>query len=265
MGMKRVSVRRERPMALAWAIALAVTMLVVYVLTLDLSRPDVVESVAAALRVTQRLQFEELERWCVSLGSWDTAGDARIGAAGYADQGAAGRVCEIDGKWQAIGALYENERDARRVVERLKKADCPRAEVICLDAEQVDMRITAPQLQIDRIEAINALIRNQIEQLDDMALQLDRDKLQPDSAKALCAVASGEAEDAARTLESIPGASENELCVGLIVIAEQLAQQQNSIAKAKGASSSALSGMLRLAETDAFLSLRELQTGMLKG
>ena len=45
-------VRRDRPTALAVSIALMVTMLVVYVLTLEAARPDAVERVSAAPRCT---------------------------------------------------------------------------------------------------------------------------------------------------------------------------------------------------------------------
>ena len=37
---KRVRVRRDRPSALSWALALAVTMLAVYLITLSAPRPD---------------------------------------------------------------------------------------------------------------------------------------------------------------------------------------------------------------------------------
>ena len=43
MALDRVRVRRERPTTLAWAVALCVTMLLVYVLTLDVGTSSGVE------------------------------------------------------------------------------------------------------------------------------------------------------------------------------------------------------------------------------
>ena len=72
MNMARVRVRRERPTTVALAVALCVTMLVVYVLTLNLKGPDVVESMAAAPRVTREIRFEPLEGWCVRMARCET-------------------------------------------------------------------------------------------------------------------------------------------------------------------------------------------------
>ena len=49
--MKTMRVRRERPSAVSWGIALVITMLIVYILTLDAGRMVVVESVSAAPRI----------------------------------------------------------------------------------------------------------------------------------------------------------------------------------------------------------------------
>ena len=94
LGWTRVRVRRERPTAVALAIALCVTMLVVYVLTLDLKGPDVVESMAAAPRVTREIDFEPLEGWCVVMATCDSPQQARLMASVWVGRGAAGYVTD---------------------------------------------------------------------------------------------------------------------------------------------------------------------------
>ena len=121
MNRTRVRVRRDRPGAAAWAIALVVTMLVVYLLTLDAARPDVVESVSAAPRVTREIAFEPIEGWCVSLCDCESAEAARIQASAYTSRGAAGYVARVNGVWHVLGAAYETRREAERVAGKLRK------------------------------------------------------------------------------------------------------------------------------------------------
>ena len=61
--LRTVRVRRDRPSALTWAVALAITMLMVYLLTLGTGYTDVVESVSSAPRVTRAIQFDALKRY----------------------------------------------------------------------------------------------------------------------------------------------------------------------------------------------------------
>ena len=156
---ERVQVRRERPTAAAWTVAMAVTMLFVYVLTLGAARPVAVESVSAAPRVTREIRLRALKMYCVSLGSWPDAGNARIEAAGFVSRGAAGFVREVDGVWHVLGAMYGDQRDARRVAKRLTESGEARAEVLCLEAGAVTLRVTAPERQIGAIAAADEKIR----------------------------------------------------------------------------------------------------------
>ena len=262
MTLKRVRVRRERPTALAWAIALCVTMLAVYVLTLDASRPDVVQSMAAAPRVTREIGFDALEGWCVRMARCDTDQEARLRASATVSRGAAGYVTELEGEWAVLGAVYESEKDARRIAARLVDEEGIDADVLRLEAEGVKLRITAPERQIDAIAEADALLRGQTLKLGQMALQLDRGELRPEAARTLFAVASGEAREAAAALSAIPGASENGLCAGLIERVGALSGLLEALCAENGSGGAALSGMARCVQMENFVRQVEFQRGL---
>ena len=182
LGWTRVRVRRERPTAVALAIALCVTMLVVYVLTLDLKGPDVVESMAAAPRVTREIDFEPLEGWCVVMAICESPQQARLMASAWVGRGAAGYVAELEDGWAVVGAVYDGEKEARRVAKRLNDDEGIPAEATRLSAEGVRLRITAPQAQIEAVAGADALLREQTRQLGEAALQLDRGDMSADAA-----------------------------------------------------------------------------------
>ena len=227
----RVRVRRDRPTAVALAVALCVTMLVVYVLTLDLKRPDVVQSMAAAPRVTREIRLEPLEGWCVAMARCDSREEARLKASAWVNRGAAGYVAESeDGGWMVYGALYDSQREAERIAGRLNDAEDIPAEVVPVAAEGLTLRVTAPEAQIAAIAQGDALLRCQRGQLGDIALQIDRNEITADAARTLCALAATEAAEAAAMLSAIPGAAENGLCAGLIERLNSLAQLQRAAA-----------------------------------
>jgi len=258
LSMTRVRVRRERPTALALAVALCVTMLVVYVLTLDVKGADVVESVAAAPRVTKEIAFDGLTGWVVSMAACESPQAARLQASAWVSRGAAGCVYPLDGQWRVLGALYDSRKEADRVSKRLAEDEGISSEVIPLDARGLTLRVTAPQAQIDALSGANALLRQQIGQLGQVALQLDRGEINPDAARALCALAATESENHAELLAAISGAGENELCAALIGRLRELAQMQDAAAKADRTDSAALSGLLRCAQIEGFLGMREM-------
>ncbi len=262
MGLTRVRVRRERPTAVALAIALCVTMLVVYVLTLDVKGPDVVQSMAAAPRVTRQIEFEPLAGWCVVMASCDSPQEARLRASAWVNRGAAGYVTELDGGWAVLGAVYEAEREARRVAGRLKDDEGIPAQAVRLAADGVQLRITAPQEQIEAVAGADALLRGQTRQLGEVALQLDRGEIGADAACTLCAMAGQEAREAGRRLSGIPGAAENGLCLGLIERLEVLAGLLESVSSGGKTSGAALSGMLRCVQVENFIGQRQLQQGL---
>ena len=258
MNGTRVRVRRERPTALAWSIALAVTMLAVYMLTLSASLPDAVESASASPRVTREVTFEPLEGWCVSMGTWPTEDQARIEAAGYAASGAAGCPWEADGQWHLLGTLADSQKQAERMAKKLRD-DGIEAEALCLSAEKVKLRVTAPEAQIERITEAIAMLNSQSEQLSDAARQLDRGTLQPEAARTLCALAATETGTLAERLAVFPGAGDNALCVGLMDALVRLSGHLGEIADSAQTAAPALSGMLRMAGIDSFLHLKALQ------
>ena len=259
MNMARVRVRRERPSALAWSVALCVTMLVVYVLTLNASKPDVVQSMAAAPRVTKEIEFEALTGWCVSMASCLSDQEARLAASVYGSRGAGAYVANLEGAWRVLGAVYESERDAQRIARRLSSEEGLAAEAIRLEAPSVKLRITAPQAQIDAIAAADALLREQTRQLGQVALQLDRGEIRPDGARTLCGLAAQDAAEAGRTLSGIPGAADNALCAGLIGRLDTLSEMQSALAASTGEKGATFSGMLRCAQIENFLGQWQMQ------
>jgi hypothetical protein len=169
-------------------------------------------------------------------------------------------VYQLDGKWRVLGALYESRKAAERVSKRLSEDEGIPAEVVLLEAKGLTLRVTAPQAQIDALSGADALLRQQIGQLGQMALQLDKGEINPEAARALCALAATEDEKQADLLTSIPGAGENALCAALISRLRDLAQMQDAAAKADRSDSVTLSGLLRCAQIEAFLEMREMMT-----
>ncbi len=260
--MTRVRVRRDRPTPLAWAVALCVTMLAVYVLTLNVGGPDVVESMASAPRVTREIGFDALEGWCVRMARCETDQEARLRASATVSRGAAGYVTRLDDGWAVLGAVYASEKDARRIAARLADEADIQADVVPMKARAVKLRITAPQAQIDAIAGADALLREQTRQLGQMALQLDRGELRPDAARTLLAVAAGEAKEAASALSTIPGAAENALCAGLIGRVEALRGLLEALSAESGSGGATYSGMVRCAQLENFVKQTDFQREM---
>lgn len=260
--MARVRVRRERPTAVALAVALCVTMLVVYALTLNVKEADVVQSMAAAPRVTRQIEFDRLTGWCVAMARCDTQEEARLQASAWVGRGAGGYVTELDGGWAVLGAVYDTEREAERIAKRMRDDEDIPAEAVRLEAEGLTLRVTAPESQIEAIAGADALLRRQSAQLGEMALQLDRGEIGADAARTLCSLAASEAEEAGRGLAAIPGSGENALCAGLIERLDGLAQLQGAVAGSARSGGATLSGMLRCAQLETFVGQWRLQEGL---
>ena len=260
--MTTIRVRRDRPTALAWSAALTLTMLAVYVLTLRAAQPDAVESVSAASRVTREVTFEAIEAWTVSLARCESAGEARILASGVAQRGAAGLVQRDGEAWRVLGAAYERRREAERAAERVA-GEGYAAQVVPVSADAVRLRVTASEAQIDALVAADALLRKQSAALGDMARQLDKGEMRPEAMRTLCAVAAGEASDAARALASPPGAPENALCAGLIERLEVLSGMLGALSESPQTTPEGLSGQARCAQLENLLGQAALQ-GSLK-
>ncbi len=257
MSMTRVRVRRERPGALAWAVALAATMLAVYLLTLPAKRKS--DSLFASATVTRALSLEAVDAWCVSLGRRDTPEAARALAATLADRGAAGVAAELDGAWQALGAAYDDRREAERVAGRIRAEAGLDAAAVRLYAPAVNLRVTAPEAQLDDVAAADALLRGQAAQLGTLARQLDRGETTAEAVRALCAVAASQVRERARSLRRWPERDEDRLCAPLAGLLETLSGLLDGPVSAGSATTAALSGLLRAARLETLLRLAAWQ------
>ena len=148
---RRVRVRRDRPSAPAWAVALAITMLMVYLATLIPGKNLRAQSAFATPRITREITFGAVEAYLVSLCSGASGEEARLLASAYTGKGAAGYIYESKEGWHVIGAAYSEEREAVRVAGRLAGEELPDVQVICLSAPRIDLRVTGPEIQIDAI------------------------------------------------------------------------------------------------------------------
>lgn len=259
----RVRVKRERPSLAAWIAALLITMLVVYLLSMDATKPVVVESVSTAQRITREVKLEAQQLYLIVMSKCVSEEEARIMAAGFTSRGAAGYVHEGDDGWYVLGAAYESEREAERVAGSLKKDEAIETEILIISADSVIMRITAPEIQISAIAQADEILRSQSFQLGNIALQLDRGEIKPAAARTLCGVAATEAHDGAVALEGIPGALENELCAALISQLKRLESMLKTVDQTTIIDAADLSGMLRCAQIDNFIKHCTLQNDLL--
>lgn len=240
----RVRVRRDRPSAPAWALALAVTMLFVYLITLSApSREEDAEETSSE-RVTQEIALDGLTAQFAALGRWESAAEARIAAAPLAQRGAAGYVLEEDRAFRLLIACYESESDAQRVASQLGQQESMEATVVSRTAAGVSLRVTAPAGDAQRIENADRTLRTQLRLAGSTALQIDRGEISVISARTLAAVARSEALEAKKALSQIAGARENPICAELMDQLQSLADDLGAAARSDG-SSAAMSGCLR--------------------
>ena len=219
----RVRVRRERPSALAWALALLVTMLCVYLLTLGIAAaPEAsIDSAGDAPRVTEEASFDAAEAWFVALGRFETATEARIEAARYTPRGAAGYVLETEDGFLVLGAVYENQAEAESVARALAQSEGLACEVYTERAEGARLRITAAEADIALVVEAEAGLRALAAETRDLALALDRGETDAGAARTLLSVAASRLEDVLARLRNVPGAQENPVTARLMAMAEQ--------------------------------------------
>ena len=249
----RVRVRRDRPSALSWALALALTMLAVYLITLSAPSPDdAAEASASSGRVTRELELAGVEAYFAELGCYDNLTQARIAAAEFAQRGAAGVIREDAGGWHVIGAGYALEADARRVAEQLSEREGVEASVFSLSSAPVTLRVTATVEDIDAIAAADSAWSAQLDQIAALALRVDRGEIGDRSARTLAAVARSELEAAREALDGIEGAKDDAVCAMLSSLLSRLASALDGVATG-GETGAALSGRLRSCHADALL------------
>jgi len=259
---KRVRVRRERPSALSWAIALAATMLAVWLITLSVPGSEQAEEAGAgAGQVTQEVTLEGMTLYLADMGCYAEPGQARIAAAALAEKGAAGVVRQEDDGWHVLGAGYETEADAARIVARLSDRDGIDARVTVVSAEPVPLRVTATEAETAAVVRAAEILRAQLSQAETMALQMDRGELTPDSARTLAALSRSELADAAEALDAVRGARSDAVCSGLLDQLESLAEAMEGVSR-NGGAGAALSGRLRCCHVNGSLKLMEWLTAL---
>ncbi len=219
----RVRVRREHPSALAWALALMLTMLCVYLLTLGLAlAPEAaIDAGDGAPRVTEEVSFGSAEAYFVSLGRFDTATEARIEAARYTPRGAAGYALETADGFLVLGAVYENRAEAESVARALSQSEGLDCGVYEERADGARLRVTAAQEDIALVTGAEALLRDLAGETRDLALQLDRGEMDAGAARTLLNVAAGRLEEALTRLRNVPGAQDNPVTARLLAMTEQ--------------------------------------------
>ena len=247
----RVRVRRDHPSALTWAVALAVTMLAVYLITLSAPAEEKAEDATTGVRVTRELDFESLTVHFADLGCHADELQARVAAAGYADRGAAGVVYQDAEGFHVLGAGYALEADAKRIAERLGGQEEIETCVLTLSAPALSLRVTAPEEDVEAIAEADRVLRTQLSQLNTLALQVDRGEVSAASARTLAKVAQAEVRTARKRLEAISGGSDQPVCAALI---EMLSALENDLSQASG-TGAVLSGQLRCCHADCALRL----------
>ena len=256
MAMAKVRVRRDRPTALSWAVALAVTMLAVYLITLIAApKEDAAESAAVqGERVTVDATLEGVEMYFADLGCHGDAGEARVAAAQLAQRGAAGVVWTDAAGSHVLGAAYALEADAARIASRLAQREALEANVLKLAAGPVSLRITAAEADAEAVVQADKILRAQLAQTAGMALQVDRGELPAASARMLAAVSASELDAARKALAAIPGGADDPVCAGLSAQLEALSESLKSLSRGRD-SGAALSGRLRCCHVTGVLSL----------
>lgn len=249
---KRVRVRRERPTALSWALALAVTMLAVYLITLNQPGAEPAEEVSSGPQITREITLEGMEMYFADLGVYPDETHARIAAASYAPRGAASVVLSRTDGCHVLGAGYTLEADAERIAKRLIEQESLSSGVLKLSAPPVTLRITARDTDTDAIAGADRLLLSRLDQIASMALQIDRGELPSASARTLAQVARSELTKAAKALEKVSGAENQIVCTELLAQLNTLAGELNALARS-GASGAALSGQMRCCHVSGIL------------
>lgn len=194
LNVQTIKLRRGRPSSLAVALALAVTMLIVYLLTLQ-PAPDETEAAAvSAQHSSAEIRMEEMHADFLVSSIHDDQTQANVAAAMCAQSGGAGFVLQKDGQYAVI---QEAGRD-------FSDADAP---VIHQTASGLTIRTDAPADVVtalsDGISALRALAT----ETSALANAVENGDTNGQSVTALLRVYQTRLENAAGSLqnrESIP-------------------------------------------------------------
>lgn len=252
--LNRVRVRRDRPSALSWALALAVTMLAVYLITLGATGEEAAEDASSGVRVTREIELRELTAYFADMGVHADEWRARVAAAEYAGRGAAAVVYEDADGFHVLGAGYVLEADARRIAERLGGQEDIEAGVLALSGQKRSLRVTAPEADVEAIIDADRVLRAQLSQINTLALQVDRGEVPASSARTLAKVAASEARSARRKLEQIDGGADQPVCAQLAGMLLRLEENLGAAAQ-RNLSAAEISGKLRCCHVDGTIRL----------
>lgn len=252
----RVRVRRDRPSVLAWTLALAVTMLAVYLITLSVPGEEAAEDVSAGVRVTREIDLQGMTVYFADMGVYPDEWLARTSAAEYAGRGAAAVVHEGADGFHVLGAGYALEADAKRIAGRLGEQEGIESGVLELTAPKRLLRVTAAEGDVDAIVDADRILRAQLDQLNTLALQVDRGEVSVSSARTLAKVAASEVRAAKKRLEDIDGGEDQPVCASMIA---QLARLEKNLGAAaqRNLTPAEISGKLRCCHVDGTIRLIE--------
>ena len=197
--MQRVKVRRERPAAAAWVLALLLSALFVLLIARGAkTAPESGGGADTAARGDYALTFPPLETHLLQFGAYEDALSARIEAARYVPRGAAGYILE-GSLYRVIAAGYDSREDAEGVCARLREDEGLDAGVYSLSSGAVDLTIRGTQAQAEALLLAETTLRNTAAQLNETAFAFDRGELSERDARnrlAIIASAARQAHDA---------------------------------------------------------------------
>lgn len=248
---RRVRVRKARPGALPWALALVAAVLAVSLAVLPGREPEVrTELASGRVAVVGEVTLEGVEIYLIALCGYDSEGDARIAAAPLAQRGAAGCLRRDGDGWQVLLAGYATREEAAEETARLKE-EAVEATVVVLRTAPVHLRITGREANTRALQEALEWLERYPEQAAVMAAQLDRGELSDASARILAAAARTEALTHARYLNA-EGLTQNPVCAALAAQLERLAEGLRTVESAME-TGAALSGRLRACHVESVL------------
>lgn len=212
----RVIIRRERPHALAVAIAYMITALAFYLLTLVLVDGENTETpaYADAPRVTSECVFEGGSRYFVYMGRQTDAQSARIEAARHMNRGAAGYLYVFNGYYYALGNAYLTRELAEAAASRIRESGIECA-VIDVFAPSITVKLTAAEAQTQAVKrGYDALLAAE-SALENIAERLDAGALTSPGARSFAAIAAYELNAAAEALCAATPDDSDALCLSL--------------------------------------------------
>lgn len=257
--MHRVKVRRERPAAAAWALAVLLTALFVFLIARGAGTQSGEETPESAPRRAYALTFAPLETHLVQFGAYEDALSARIEAARYMPRGAAGYVLE-GSLYRVIGAGYDSRQDAQGVCERLREEEGMEASVYSLSSGEVELTIQGTQAQVEALTQAETALRNAAAQLNETAFGYDRGELSSEDARNRLAIIAASVRQAHQALSQAAAHTENSSIDAFLSILSDLAAETEQLSNENVAGGLSFSGRIKYN----YISVRVRHIGVLK-